>query len=76
MEHKMINHYEMRYKNDYIAKLRVDGENCREVVFHKGYQIHSADFPTRYLGGGSRSEYLGCMVHSIAREFESKNCIS
>jgi hypothetical protein len=64
----MSNHYEIRYETNYIAKLREDGNECTEIVFFKGEQIHKATFPTRNLGTANRGEYLECMVASVARE--------
>ncbi len=61
-------HYEVRYQNDYIAKLRESGDTCTEVVFFRGEQIHHADFPSSNLGDADRSAYLSSMVASIARE--------
>ena len=64
--------YEMRFEDKYIAKLRESGNECSEVVFFNGEQIHSATFPASYLGSAKRGEYLECMVHSIAREHKQK----
>lgn len=64
----MVNLYELRYENDYIAKLREKDSECVEVVFFKGEEIHRATFPTSNLGSAKRGEYLGCMAASVARE--------
>jgi len=61
-------HYEVRFEQDYIAKMREQDRQCEEVVYFKGQEIHHAVFWAGNLGGASRSEYLRCMVHSIARE--------
>src|SRR4051812_44550360 len=60
--------YEMRYQTDYIAKLRDDGQECTEVVFFKGEQIHKATFPASNLGSSKRGDYLESMVASVARQ--------
>lgn len=69
-----IRHFELRYKGDYIAKLRENTETrqCSEVVFHNGVQVHSAEFPASNLGSASRGEYLECMAASIAQEHARK----
>lgn len=64
----MSKHYEMRYKQNYIAKLREQDGQCEEIVFFKGEQIHRVSFEASNLGSASRGEYLRVMVASIARE--------
>jgi hypothetical protein len=63
-------HYEMRYKTNYIAKLREQDGECTEVVFFNGEQIHRATFSASNLGLAKRGEYLSSMVASIAREHQ------
>ena len=67
----MSKHYELRHEQDYIAKLREDGDTCTEIVFFKGEQIYRAEFPTSNLGTAVRSGYLLCMVVSVAREHKA-----
>jgi hypothetical protein len=67
----MSNHYEMRYQNDYIAKLRVSGTEATEVVFFNGAMIHQATFPISNLGNAKRGAYLECMVASVARSHKA-----
>jgi hypothetical protein len=67
-----VKHYETRYEEKYIAKLREQGDTCEEIVFFNGEQIHRTSFPTSNLGGASRGEYLRCMVASVARAHSSK----
>lgn len=59
-------HYEMRYQNDYIGKLGVNAEECREIVFYRGDKIHDETFPTNRLGNASRGGYLESMTASVA----------
>ena len=66
-----IKHYEMRYKTDYIAKLREHDGECTEVVFFNGEQIHRATFPASNLGLANRGEYLRSMVASVARDWKA-----
>ena len=66
----MVDHYEMRYESNYIAKLREQDGECTEVVFFRGEQIHRATFLASNLGSAKRGEYLGCMVASVAREHQ------
>jgi hypothetical protein len=67
-----VKHYEMRYEDKYIAKLREQGDECEEIVFFNGEQIHRVSFPSSNLGCASRGEYLRTMVASIAREHSRK----
>ena len=64
----MSKHYELRYQNDYIGKLRESGNTCTEIVFFRGEQIHRAEFPSSNLGNAERGGYLSAMVASVARE--------
>ena len=72
----MGRHFETRYQDRYIAKLREDGDTCEEIVFLDGEQIHRTTFPTRNLGGASRGEYLQCMVSSVAYQHEHPEIFS
>ncbi len=67
----MINLYETRIEangKSYIAKLMevMDENQCREIVFADGEQIHYSEFPASNLGSASRGGYLNAMAHSIA----------
>lgn len=64
----MVDHYEMRYQTNYIAKLREKDGECTEIVFFNGEQIHKATFPASNLGSAKRGDYLASMVASVARE--------
>jgi hypothetical protein len=67
----MINIYETRIDvngKSYIGKLMemTDENQCREIVFANGEQIHYAEFPASNLGDASRGGYLNAMAHSMA----------
>jgi hypothetical protein len=67
----MVNIYETRVEangKSYIAKLMemTDENQCREIVFANGEQIHYAEFPASNLGDAKRSGYLKVMAESIA----------
>lgn len=67
----MVNIYETRVEangKSYIAKLMemTDENQCHEIVFADGEQIHYSSFPSSNLGSASRSGYLNAMAHSMA----------